>query len=720
MAGEENEEVLERAAHVFRELAAIPYLTKANILSNTQNEKPAPFIVTSQWTQRDLDRNENRVFQRSHCVTLSEGKEPSILETGFPAELHKVQKMSTSPSRKYQLILRGVSESKQYEDKQFLEIWSQNNIIRSIDVKEADKHGLIYTDSLFSCFNWSASEKYVLYVAEKKKPKRLSYFEKDKEAGADTPPASKGDHYLYEEDWGEQLVKKNCPVLAMLAVHSGEITIIPGIPDYLSVGQACWTLDDKGVVFSGWWHKPYRLGLVYCSNRRGGVFHVKVDGSGLEQLSSPEETVAYPNINPITGKLYYLARDCIGVHQTCWKLVEYNWKTKANTTIIDYVDVPGDDGFPGFYMFNSLSSRCWSKDGTKLILASIWRSSQHILCVDVNKCTLVRITKAPGCWDVLDVYQDLLLASFSSPSQPHQIYLMHIPTELSRMGDLGCTEIASSTNDSSDLFNDIEWKIETFPSLETGEGFNADYEGVLVQPIGKETKPLLIVLPHGGPQSVYNSSYIISSVAMCKLGFAVLWVNYKGSVGFGRKSLQSIIGKVGTQDVREVMAAAENVLSRGAHDPHNLFVMGGSHGGFLSAHLIGQYPDKFRACAARNPVIDISSMVTVTDIPDWCFVECGFDFDYNLATDSKTMADMWEKSPIAHVHKVRTPVLLCIGAVDRRVPPSQGIHFHRVLRERGVETKLLLYPEDAHPLDKVGTESDVFVNTVRWFHEHRV
>lgn len=110
-----------------------------------------------------------------------------------------------------------------------------------------------------------------------------------------------GEQFVYYEDWGEALVGKSCPVLCVLDIEGDNVSVLEGVPDSISPGQvatainpslleclcafnvvthfldfnqlfsslqAFWAPGDTGVVFIGWWHEPFRLGLKYCPNRR--------------------------------------------------------------------------------------------------------------------------------------------------------------------------------------------------------------------------------------------------------------------------------------------------------------------------------------------------------------------------------------------------------------------------------------------------------------------
>jgi dipeptidyl aminopeptidase/acylaminoacyl peptidase len=70
---------------------------------------------------------------------------------------------------------------------------------------------------------------------------------------------------------------------------------------------------------------------------------------------------------------------------------------------------------------------------------------------------------------------------------------------------------------------------------------------------------------------------------------------------------------------------------------------------------------------------------------------------------------------IAHIEHVTAPTLLAIGNSDKRVPPSQGIEYYHALRSQGVNTKLLLYDDDDHAIDKVQSEADHWINILQWF-----
>jgi acylaminoacyl-peptidase len=203
-------------------------------------------------------------------------------------------------------------------------------------------------------------------------------------------------------------------------------------------------------------------------------------------------------------------------------------------------------------------------------------------------------------------------------------------------------------------------------------------------------------------------------------------VNFRGSLGFGETATAVLPGKAGTLDIEDVYVAAQAALTQYSTvlDSARVGIMGGSHGGFIASHSLGQYPAFYKTAVLRNPVTNIASMLSTTDIPDWCITEaCGLEAMTGWngmmpIPSADLLARLLAASPIAHVSKVVAPVLFTLGMKDKRVPASQGIEFNYALRARGIPTRVLAYPEDVHALDRVATEGDAWTNIILWLATH--
>ncbi|XP_075795705.1 acylamino-acid-releasing enzyme isoform X2 [Pelodiscus sinensis] len=577
----------------------------------------------------------------------------------------------------------------------------------------------------FGCLSWSHSETHLLYVAERKRPKAESFFQsKTLELSSDCAEeerrskAVKGEQFVYHEDWGETLVGKSVPALCVLDVESGNVSVLEGVPEHVSPGQAFWSPGDTGVVFIGWWHEPFRLGLRHCTNRRSALFYIDLTGARCELLSDDTKAVWSPRLSPDQCRIVYLENGALGPHQQCSRLCVYDWYTKVTSTVLDVVPRQSQRPFTGIYC-SALPALCWAADSQRVVLDTAQRSRQELLVVETQSGSVTSLTSgAPlGSWSALTIERDLLVAKFSTPSCPPTLKVAFLP------GAGRETQVCWVCLEAAAPIPEISWAIRPLqPPLEqeNPQYKGIDFEAILLQPsngVGPRKLPL-VVMPHGGPHSVYTASWMLYPAVLCRMGFAVLLVNYRGSLGFGQDSITSLPGHVGYQDVRDVQYCVERVLQEEPLDSTRVALVGGSHGGFLACHLIGQYPDTYRACVVRNPVINIASMISSTDIPDWCLTEAGFPYAPNTLPDPARWAEMLHKSPMQYVTQVQAPVLLMLGEEDRRVPPNQGLEYYRALKARGIPVRLLLYPGNNHALSSVEAEADGFMNMALWLLQH--
>ncbi|NXI98734.1 APEH enzyme, partial [Psophia crepitans] len=605
------------------------------------------------------------------------------------------------------------------------QVWDSGGRSHSVDLTALEKHGEVYTEGPFACLAWSRSETRLLYVAEKSRPKpqppcpwdvpaaaRPVEEDEDEEVGAVYP----GEQFVYHEDWGEALSTRSMPVLCALDLEGSSLSVLEGVPEHLSPGQALWSPDDRSVVFVGWWHEPFRLGLTACSNRRSGIFHLDL-ASGCCELLSAEHSAAFsPRLSPNGQRLLYLEGDLGGPHRQCLRLRMLSWQTRQTVTVLDVVQEP-TAAFAGLYA-EALPPRCWAADSRRAVLGTPQRSRTDLLLVDTETATVTNLTAGSpeGSWELLTLQWDLLVATCSAPDHPPSLVVAALPPP-GRELPLCWVPVQGAPT-----VPGVTWKTLTVQPPCSGQSPAAHgtqaFEALLLSPPDGPALHPLIVCPHGGPHAVFDARWRPSMAALCQLGFAVLLVNYRGSLGFGQASISSLLSRVGEQDVADTQLAVEQALRSEPLDPQRLALLAGSHGAFIALHLLAHEPERYQACALRSPVSNLPALLGTSDIPDWRYTSLGLPYSWERVPRAEEVATMLLRSPIAQAAQVRTPVLLCVGARDRRVSPMQALELYRVLRARGVPVRLLWYPEGGHALASVETEADVFRNCAHWLLRH--
>ncbi len=236
--------------------------------------------------------------------------------------------------------------------------------------------------------------------------------------------------------------------------------------------------------------------------------------------------------------------------------------------------------------------------------------------------------------------------------------------------------------ESPNLLNYTFGKMESFH-------FNAT-DGQQIQgyflrpPVGEAPYPTVVQV-HGGPHARDQWGFFPHRQYLSSQGYAVLFINYRGSLGFGKKFMMADKGEWGNRVFEDIIDGKRWAVEQGWVDPTRVALRGGSYGGYMALLGLTLTPDEFQCCLADCPIVD-----PFTWMPQG-YVVWGFTYE-RLYRDAVLCA----KSPLTYASHVNKPLLMTHADNDLRVVQEQSQKMSELLQLYRIPHTYIVHPKDGH------------------------
>ena len=340
----------------------------------------------------------------------------------------------------------------------------------------------------------------------------------------------------------------------------------------------------------------------------------------------------------------------------------------------------------------------WSADGKQLfflagdrgrtLIYSVARNGGSVRPLFERRCQV-------GSFSIAGTAQAIF--TMSDEATPAEVYTLGRPGEFKRL-----TSVNTETAENWSL---VQPEVFSFKSFD-----GAEVEGWLMRPLNFQAgkKYPLVLFIHGGPHGMYGYGFSHSNQVYAARGYAVLYLNPRGSSGYGQKFSDGCVANWGGGDYQDLMKGVDHVLAKNDWiDANRLGVTGGSYGGFMTNWVVTQTP-RFKAAIAVASLSNLISFYSTSLYQDLVHVEFkGFPWDnYDL---------LWKYSPLRYIKNVQTPTLLIHGEQDMDVHITQAEEMYTALKQRGIESVLVRYPREGHGFREPAHRLDYLNRSLAWF-----
>lgn len=341
----------------------------------------------------------------------------------------------------------------------------------------------------------------------------------------------------------------------------------------------------------------------------------------------------------------------------------------------------------------SAGSLQWRADGKALIVDAEDIGQHRLFSIEVANGKVTPLTDK-GAVGAFDLRGDTLAYTQANLASGAQLFAMKPGARAVQLTTLNAERLA-----------DVRWgEYEQF----SFKGANGDtVYGHVMKPWNAQPgkKYPVAFLVHGGPQGSFGNgwSYRWNPQVYAGAGYATVFIDFHGSTGYGQKFTDSISGDWGGKPLEDLQKGLDAAVQKFPWlDRGRSCALGASYGGYMMNWIAGNWNDGFRCLVNHDGVFDSRGMAYSTEeqwFTDW---ENGGAY-YDVPQNHEKF------NPVHHVNKWKTPMLVIQGDLDFRIPTAQALGTFTALQRKGIESQLLVFPDENHWVLKPA-------NSVQWHH----
>lgn len=483
--------------------------------------------------------------------------------------------------------------------------------------------------------------------------------------------------------------------------HFFTISVKGGKPKQLTSGdwdpgQATWSPDGQYIYLTG--NKEEDTDHTYARN----IYRLSVKSGQLKKLTGLPGNVGTPVASPDGKTLVFTGSDfsrSFGTNQRLYTVSATGGKAKC---ISKHLDLSVEQTVNADARWASPNmTPTWSPDGKWVKFITSNKGTHQLCALNVQTGDLETYTEPNQCIESVSYSADHTAAAFIDIA----------PTKLSEVSIWR----KDKPNKQVTKFNTTRLsRLELSPpehfTFKASDG--VEVEGwFMTPPKSRKQKHPTILQIHGGPRTAYGLGFMHEFQLLVANGYAVYYINPRGSSSYGEDWASAVGGHYGERDYQDIMEATDHVIKHFPVDTKRVGVTGGSYGGFMTNWIVG-HTNRFKAAVTQRCISNFISFFGTSDI-GWRFPQeelGGLPWD--------ELDNYWKRSPLAYVKNVKTPTLIIHAEEDWRCPIEQAEQFFVALKMVGVDTELVRFPGESHELSRSGSPNhriERLNHILRWF-----